>query len=70
MATYSLIAAWYFSTSTLLAFGSFIVSIFPRQEVAKHLSRSVWIGWGVTWIIGIYGIAAHLSADAWVVAGW
>ncbi|GAA5847491.1 hypothetical protein JCM5353_008695 [Sporobolomyces roseus] len=69
IATFSLIASWYFSTSAVLAFASFVISIFPHQEIAKQLSRSVWIGWGLTWMIGIYGMAAHLSADAWVVAG-
>ncbi|GAA6008039.1 hypothetical protein JCM11491_006586 [Sporobolomyces phaffii] len=70
MASFALFSAWYFSTTTLLASAAFVASVFPRAELAKHLSRSVWIfGWMATWFVGIYGMAAHLSADSWISAG-
>ncbi|GAA5959119.1 hypothetical protein JCM3765_006347 [Sporobolomyces pararoseus] len=70
MAIYALMSAWYFSTMALISFASFITSIFPQPELAKHLSRTIWVfGWMATWFVGIYGMAAHLSLDAWTVAG-
>ncbi|GAA5985626.1 hypothetical protein JCM5350_004115 [Sporobolomyces pararoseus] len=70
MATFALMSAWYFSTMALISFASFITSIFPQPELAKHLSRTIWVfGWMATWFVGIYGITAHLSSDAWTVAG-
>jgi hypothetical protein len=71
MATFALFSAWYFSTVALLSFASFVTSIFPQPELAKHLSRTLWIfGWIATWFVGIYGMAAHLSGDSWLQAGW
>ncbi|GAA5895143.1 uncharacterized protein JCM6883_002333 [Sporobolomyces salmoneus] len=70
MATFALFSAWYFSTCALLSFASFVTSIFPQPELAKHLSRIIWLfGWIGTWFVGVYGLAAHLSQDTWLVAG-
>ncbi|GAA5924547.1 uncharacterized protein JCM15063_005672 [Sporobolomyces koalae] len=70
MSTLAVLSAWFFSTLALLSFVAFVTTIFPHQELAKHLSRFLWLGWIATWTLGVYGLAAHLSADSWMQAGW
>ncbi|GAA5891765.1 hypothetical protein JCM5296_001855 [Sporobolomyces johnsonii] len=70
MATFVQFAAWYSCTSTLLCFVAFVFGgVFPNREVAKQCSRWIWVGWGVTWCLGIFGVVAYVSDDAWLEAG-
>ncbi|GAA5845515.1 hypothetical protein JCM3766R1_001548 [Sporobolomyces carnicolor] len=71
IATFALVSAWYFTTVAVVSSASFVVSsVWPHREVAKHLSRVVWLfGWVGTWVVGVVGVAAYLSRDAWLVAG-
>ncbi|BGP37259.1 hypothetical protein JCM10449v2_001164 [Rhodotorula kratochvilovae] len=69
MARYADFTAWYAVTETCLCLGAFAVSAWPQAETAKWLSRLIWFGWLVTWGLGIFGIVAYLSSDAFLAAG-
>ncbi|GAA5973718.1 hypothetical protein JCM11641_005096 [Rhodosporidiobolus odoratus] len=69
MARYSAFTAWFASTMTLVCFSSFVASVFPQKDFAKWLSRTIWVGWLVSWALGIFGLVAYVSSDAFLAAG-
>ncbi|GAA5862574.1 hypothetical protein JCM8547_002111 [Rhodosporidiobolus lusitaniae] len=69
MSRYMAFTAFFSCTMTLVALGAFIVGAFPQRDFAKHFSRTLWVGWLVTWTLGIFGIVTYLSTDAFLVAG-
>ncbi|GAA6057712.1 hypothetical protein JCM3770_002657 [Rhodotorula araucariae] len=69
MSRYAALTGWYAVTETCLCLGAVAVSAWPQAEMAKWLSRLIWFGWLVSWGLGIFGIVAYLSSDAFLAAG-
>ncbi|GAA5979283.1 hypothetical protein JCM10908_002866 [Rhodotorula pacifica] len=65
-ARFNICTSLFCATMTLLCGGAFVVSAFPQQDVAKWLSRAIWIGWLFTWGFAIFGLAAFISSDGFV----
>ncbi|GJN87915.1 hypothetical protein Rhopal_000870-T1 [Rhodotorula paludigena] len=69
MARFLEFAAYYAVLETCLCVGAIGVCVWPQRETAKWLSRLLWIGWMCTWALGIFGIVAYISSDAFIRAG-
>ncbi|GAA5826348.1 hypothetical protein JCM11251_007264 [Rhodosporidiobolus azoricus] len=69
MSRFANFAGFFAATMATVSFGSLVVSCFPQRDFAKWLSRTIWIGWLVTWALGIFGTVVYVSSDAFLAAG-
>ncbi|GAA6000713.1 hypothetical protein JCM10207_004620 [Rhodosporidiobolus poonsookiae] len=69
IARFAIFAALFTTTWFLVSVGASVTVIFPQQDAARWLSRLIWVGWILTWGIGVYGVVSIVSMEAFVSSG-